>query len=650
MKSLWQDSEAAKYTSPLELRVYTSRLLGQESELVLHGGGNTSVKDQETDIFGETHEILYVKGSGWDLATIEKEGFAPVKMATLLKLANLETLSDTDMVKYQRAAMTNSSAPNPSVEAILHAVIPYKFVDHTHSDTVVAITNTENGSKKIRDIYGERALLVPYVMPGFILARRIYEIVQSVDLNDYDAIILLNHGVFTYGNTAKESYERMIQAVSLAEKYVEEKNVRLLAKADKQSVDLLQFAKMRRDVSVLKGTPMLARVSLENTAFAQLANVGDLVTRGPLTPDHVIRTKRHAVVLNGTASIEDYSQTYRGYFANNENNGLTCLDTAPRWGVWPGVGTVSFGANAKDLGIVEDIVSHTIAAIQIAEGLGGYRALPEKDIFEMEYWELEQAKLNKATNKPLHQGKVALVTGAASGIGKACVEELAAAGASVLAVDIDKKVESLYTQRNILPLLCDVTQEAEITSALQRGIEFFGGLDIVVSNAGIFPQSMQIETMDLQIWEKSMQINMSSHLKLLNQTAPFLRLGLDPAIVIVASKNVPAPGIGASAYSAAKAGLTQIARIAALEFAPTIRVNVLHPDAVFDTGIWNDEVLQKRAQNYGLTVEEYKRRNLLKTEISSLDVAKLASEMVGSLFAKVTGAQIPIDGGNERVI
>jgi len=661
MKSLWNNDEAAKYTDELGLRVYTSRLLGQETALVLHGGGNTSVKANATNLFGETEELLYVKGSGWDLVTIEAAGFAPVKLDVLKKMAQLEQLSDSEMVRAQRAAMTNPNAPNPSVEAILHAIIPFKYVDHTHTDAVVTITNTDNGEQRIREIYGHRILIVPYVMPGFILAKQIYEMTQNIDWANLEGMILLNHGVFSFADDAKTSYERMIHLVTEAENYlasakIPDKGIKRGYKGNAGKNSLLTLASIRKKVSEIKGAALVA--PLDNTPdsvnFANRSDVASIATRGPLTPDHVIRTKPTPVVLsdNPETDIVQYTEAYNEYFARNTNGQLTCLNQAPCWAVWPGLGIVSFGRSVKEAQIVSDIKVHTIEAIQIAEdALGGWKVLSEKDIFEMEYWELEQAKLGKkGTSFPL-QGKVALVTGAASGIGRACVEVLQAQGAAVIALDIDPSITTLFNQKEILGQKADVTQEADIQQAVENGIRHFGGLDILVSNAGIFPPSETIADMNPDTWDKSMALNLTSHQRILQACVPYLAQGIDAAVIMIASKNVPAPGPGASAYSVAKAGQTQLARVAALELAPLgIRVNILHPNAVFDTAIWTPEVLEKRAKHYKLTVEEYKTNNLLKTEVTSKNVAELACAMAGPLFAKTTGAQVPIDGGNERVI
>ena len=312
---------------------------------------------------------------------------------------------------------------------------------------------------------------------------------------------------------------------------------------------------------------------------------------------------------------------------------------------------VYLAANRKRLGIVQDISQHTIKSIQQAEHLGGWQALPRQDLFDVEYWELEQAKLKSSAKLPEFEGKVAVVSGAASGIGRACVQQFVGKGAVVLALDIADGLDDIFDSDAVLALRCDVTDAGAIESALRQLVLAYGGIDIVVSNAGSFPASQSIEEMDDEAWESSQQLNLTSHMKLLRASVPFLKNGIDPAVVFVASKNVPAPGPGAAAYSVAKAGLTQMARVAALELGEAgIRVNVLHPNAVYDTAIWTDEVLASRAEHYGLSVDQYKKANVLHTEVASTDVARAVLLFAGESLAKTTGAQLPIDGGNERVI
>ncbi|MDQ6992801.1 MAG: bifunctional aldolase/short-chain dehydrogenase [Mariprofundus sp.] len=656
MKSLWCEQEAAVVEKdPLALRVYSSRLLGMEASLVLHGGGNTSVKAEAVNLFGERERLLYVKGSGWDLATIEKEGFSPVRLSVLQKMARLPALSDSDMVNNQRAAMTNPNAPNPSVEAILHAIIPFDFVDHTHADAVVTISNSPNGAARLQALYGDKVLLVPYVMPGFVLARKVYELTASIDWSELEGIILLGHGLFSFANSARSSYQQMIELVTKAEQYLAEHASVVAQHQVVEPLSTLQLAKVRSAVSKARGKAVLAQLDSSALAvnFCGRDDVAAIAMRGPLTPDHVIRTKRIPMLLGREVEhdLGIYVEQYRAYFDGHDSEHLTCLDAAPRWAVWPGHGALAFGVTVRECGIIADIASHTMQAIAQAEALGGWQPLVEKDIFELEYWELEQAKLKKGGRTPAFRGRIALVTGAASGIGAACVHALVARGAVVAALDIDPAIATLFDSDVVMGICCDMTDNNGVRQSVEACVAKFGGLDIVISNAGCFPPSHSIEQMPAAVWQQSLDVNLTSHQQLMQASIPYLRVGVEPALVMIASKNVPAPGPGASAYSVAKAGLTQLARVAALELGRDgIRVNVLHPNAVFDTAIWTEEVLRKRAASYGMSVDAYKKNNVLGCEVSSSHVAEMACAMASSLFACNSGVQLPLDGGNERVI
>ncbi len=664
MQNLWNEADAKAFSNDLALRVYSSRLLGQDKSLVLHGGGNTSVKIQQKDIFNQPCDVLYVKGSGWDLETIEAAGYAPVQMKHLLKLAELPAMSDSQMVNELKTHMLDAKAPTPSVETILHALLPYKYVDHTHADAIISITNTKDGEQRIKEIYGDSVVVIPYVMPGFDLSLLCAELFPKGKTANTIGMVLLNHGIFSFGDTAKESYDRMIMLVEKAQQYLQDKSAWNITKKiinNQSAFPCIEVATLRSQISQKMGQSMVINNYQNKTisSFCQNPDLTQISQQGPATPDHVIRTKQLPLIVDFTThkkaqteALDKYINQYQTYFNKHKSSSLTILDSLPRVILDPKMGLFSVGKSVKEANIIADIYQHTMEIIQRSELLDRYQALPSEDIFDVEYWELEQAKLKTSNKIPEFSGEIAIVTGAASGIGKACVDSLLQQGAAVVGLDINNSICKLYARPDFLGICCDISDEKSIQEAISTTIKSFGGLDILILNAGIFPAACKVKELTLSHWQQVMKINLDANVSLLSQSHPFLSLAPNGGrVAVIGSKNVPAPGPGAAAYSASKAALNQLVRVTAMEWGEdNIRINSVHPNAVFDTAIWSDDILQSRAKNYGLSVEEYKNNNILKTTISSKDVAELTISMCGHLFSKTTAAQIPIDGGNERVI
>ncbi len=656
MKSLWNSAEAAKFDGPLGQRVYTSRLLGMDKSLVLHGGGNTSLKLEERNLFGDTEEVLYVKGSGWDLDNIEPAGFVPVKLDYVRRLASLPSLSDPQMVNELATHTLRAGAPAPSVETILHAILPHRYIDHTHADAVLSVSNSPDGEQRVRDIYGDKVVVIPYIMAGFDLAAFCAREFPKHSGRRTVGMILLSHGIFSFGGEARESYERMVELVSMAERYLERKKAWTvdLPPAVASRFKRLEAAQLRNAVSRAAGFPLLCRCNDGSRflGFARHPAVARIAQGGPATPDHVIWTKPLPMLGRDVAG---FGAAYSAYFERNikrTKQSRTILDIAPRMALDPELGLVSFARTAREMGIVEDIYAHTIDVILRAEALGGWQALDEGHIFDIEYWDLEQAKLKQALDAPLFLGEIVLVTGAASGIGKACAEAFLKRGAAVVGIDRNPSVEDQWQRPDYLGLKCDLTDTMAVGAAVDQAVKQFGGVDMLVLNAGIFPSSQSVQDVASDVWKQAMLVNVEANLLLMQACHGLLKLApRGGRIVVIGSKNVPAPGPGAAAYSASKAAMNQLARVTALEWGKDrIRINSIHPNAVYDTALWTDEVLASRAKAYGLSVEQYKKNNLLQTEVSSKDVAELAAEMCGPLFAKTTAAQVPVDGGNERVV
>ncbi len=651
----WDDT-APSAADPLGECVHGSRLLGSDPALVLHGGGNTSVKHHVDDITGRRIDALYVKGSGWDLATIEAEGFTALPLDRLRELVGLEALSDAEMMRELGAARFDPAAPAPSVETLLHASLPHPAVLHSHADVIVNLTNNPAGEKLVRDLYGDRVVVIPYVMPGFALARVAAQLWAEQAHGGTVGMVLLNHGLFTFGDTTKKAYERHAELIEAAERWLDEHAPHGPAAGEPLApVDPGELAELRRRISAVAGRPMIVtrHADAEVARFVRRSDLADLAGRGPLTPDHVIRTKRTPLV--GT-DVDGYAERYREEFDRYRHRGpadLAMLDPAPRVVLDPVLGMLAAGPTVAGAGMAADIYRHTIPVLERAEDhLGGYEALDAADLFDVEYWELEQAKLRRGGSPPELAGSVAVVTGAASGIGRACATALLGRGAAVVGFDRDPGVPDTFDGDAWLGLTVDVTAHDAQRQAVAAAVERYGGIDIVVAAAGTFGASTPIASLSPQAWRQVQAVNVDAIAMLLASVHPMLaRSPAGGRVLLIGSKNVPAPGRGAAAYSASKAALTQLSRVAALEWAGDgIRVNVVHPDGVFDTGLWTDELLEERAIEAGSTVDEYRTRNLLGAEVTSATVAAAVVALCSDAFAATTGAQIPVDGGNERVV
>jgi len=626
MRSLWDDQEAVKYPGDLEQRVYTARLLGREKSLVLHDGGSASVKIRTKNILGAEEEVLYISGCGQALATIEAGGFSSVRLNHLASLVRLDSLSAAQLANEFRCNMTDASAPLPPVEALFHVVLPYKYVDHSHADALLAITNTPGGLERLKEIYGDTAIVIPYVKPGLPLAQRCAEVFRSRAGDKAIGLVLMNHGGISFGETAKASYERMIELVTRAEQYLIDHQawyISIPAIAPPEKPLRHKLAPLRQTVSASAGFPVILSTHTDPLclSFARRDDASIITQHGPAAPDHA-------------------------------SDGEPFPSAVPRVIFDSELGMCVVGRTANEAAVTGDIYRHTMEIILRATARGGYRALPAQDVFEAKYLSVEHAEAQRQGKPAMFQGEIALVTGAASGIGKACVESFLARGAAVVGLDINPRIAQMWDRVDFLGIQCDVTDEDAVSRALEETVKTFGGLDMLVLNAGVFPAGCRIDSLPMSEWHRVLNVNLDANLALMREAYPLLKCAPRGGRVVVnGSRNVLAPGPGAAAYSASKTALTQLARVAALEWGKDgIRVNMVHPHAVFDTGIWTEDVLRARAEYHGMTVEQYKRNNILKVEITSHDVAELVAEMCGPLFAKTTGAQVPIDGGSDRVI
>lgn len=653
--SRWDDEFASTLDGPVAECAYASRLLGAETTLVLRGGGNSSVKVRQADLHGDLIDVLHVKGSGHDMADIQVDGFAPVDLERVRRLIEFDELSDTVMLNELRLAQLDVDAPTPSVEAILHAIIPAPAVLHTHTNALLAISNTASGRERVEALYGNRALIADYAMPGFLVAKSGQAVIDGNLPGPHDALVLMNHGLFTFGETSRDAYMAMIELVAMAEAYLAEHSIGGVSPAVEMPTamaDRVDLADLRREISDAAGRPCLLRRHRDPVgwAFSQRPDVARVSQRGVATPDHSIWTKPLPMLGRDVGA---FAQRYRDYFADHAaGTDLQMLDPAPRVIIDAEYGLLTAGPNSNAVDAAADIYLQIIDTIEQAEGLGGYVALPSNDIFDLEYWELEQLKLTRHRDAGEFVGEVAVVTGANSGIGRGCALALLQRGAAVVGLDISPDVTSMTDHPAYFGVPCDLASIEQLGASLDQAVERFGGVDMVVAAAGVFPESASIVDLDVSAWRRAMTVNVDALAQLFALAHPLLaRSPRHGRVVVIGSKNVSAPGPGASAYSASKAAANQLARVAALEWASDrIRVNSVHPDAVFDTALWSPELTAERAAHYGLTVEQYKTRNLLGVEITSAAVGEMVATMLGPVFDDTTGAHISMDGGTDRTI
>jgi rhamnose utilization protein RhaD (predicted bifunctional aldolase and dehydrogenase)/NAD(P)-dependent dehydrogenase (short-subunit alcohol dehydrogenase family) len=682
MESRWNDADARKAVETyarlgaaedLALRTYTTRLLGGDPLLVLHGGGNTSVKTQIPDLLGETHEVLCVKGSGWDMGTIEPAGLPAVKLAPLRQLRHLEKLADEDMVNFQRVNLLDSRSPNPSVETLLHAFLPHKFVDHTHAAAVLALVDQPNGAELVAEVYDGSMGLVPYAIPGFGLAKLAAEVYEAKP--DVEGLILYKHGIFTFGADAREAYERMIQHVSRAEARLAKgrRNVFASAALPSAVASAAEVAPILRGAVAVRpaaagGEPrrfiLDFRTGADIRNYVDGADLADYAQRGVVTPDHIIRTKNFPLIvpapeagrLDGFAkavheAVAAYVVRYDAMFErqNARVGGVkTKLDASPRVVLVPGVGLYGMGATAKDAGIAADLAENAIRVITDAEAIGRYQPLGEADLFDVEYWSLEQAKLKGAVAKAL-TGQVAVVTGAGSGIGLATAKAFAGEGAAVAVLDLDGAAATAAAKAagglsSALGLACDVTDRAQVKGAFERIAERYGGVDIVVSNAGAAWQGRIGEVSDEEL-RKSFELNFFAHQAVAQEAVRvMLSQGTGGVLLFNVSKQAVNPGPDFGPYGLPKAATLALMRQYAVDYGSAgIRANGVNADRI-RTGLLTDAMVASRAKARGVSEAEYMGGNLLKREVTAADVAQAFVALAKA--RSTTGHIETVDGGN----
>jgi len=679
MKSAWVDSDAkavfdhwakAGIGQDLALRIYSTRLLGREPRLVLHGGGNTSVKARVKDLLDEDVDVLCVKGSGWDMASIEPAGMPAVRLAALCKLRSRSAMPDEEMVRLQRAALIDPHSPNPSVETLLHAFLPHKFVDHTHSTAILSLIDQTDSHVLCAETFGQRLGFVPYVMPGFALAKKAAEVFEKAPA--VEGLILDKHGIFTFGDDAREAYERMIEFVTLAEERLRKKGYAKLpgAKLPDRIATVSDVAPIIRGVCTLRDAfsegahKRLVLDFRSNETVLNYVNGKDVkryARAGLITPDHVIRTKPWPLVLPAPEAgkladfksaaqqaARTFTDDYAAYFARYKTraNGASIHDPLPRVVLVPGLGLFGLGTSAKEARVAADVAEAAVEGITGAEAIGAFKSISEADTFDIEYWPLELAKLGQRKPLPL-SGQIAAITGAGGAIGAATARALVQAGAEVALLDIDVAAATKQAKAiggDALAIACDVTNTDSVRDAFDRVAEAFGGVDIVVSNAGAAWQG-KIGEVDEAKLRESFELNFFAHQKVAQAAVGImLKQGIGGCLLFNVSKQAVNPGPDFGPYGLPKAATLLLVRQYALDYGPDgIRSNAVNADRI-RSGILTEDFIAQRAKARGLSEKEYMSGNLLQREVTAEDVAQAFLHQ--ALELKTTANITTVDGGN----
>jgi rhamnose utilization protein RhaD (predicted bifunctional aldolase and dehydrogenase)/NAD(P)-dependent dehydrogenase (short-subunit alcohol dehydrogenase family) len=701
MKSGWVDRDAEAMVAQgaqsgidrdLALRLYTTRLLGRDRKLVLHGGGNTSLKSRMRDRFGDEVEVLRVKATGADMATIELAGLPAMRLAPLRRLRALRDIDDEELVGIERASLIEPASPTPSVEIMLHAFLPHRFVDHTHATAVLSIIDQPDGEKKCAEVFGGRLAFVPYVMPGFGLAKISIDVFERAKPSD--GLILSKHGIVTFGDTAHEAYERMIEMVTLAESYIARHRKSVAAGAAAHSgievgavAPIIRGACSEKDKAVDGAWRRLITEFRATEAVLDFVNRRDLARlsqAGVVTPDHTIRTKNWPLLLPTpqAGNLGDFAQAarvaaaqfaerYHQYFVrhNARTGGIKHeLDPLPRVVLVPGIGLFGLGRSKRDAEIAADIAEAWIEGISDAEAIGRFESITEADMFDCEYWPLEQAKLAPTLASPARggsilpsptsggglgrglpplAGQVAAITGAAGAIGAATAKAFAAAGAEVALLDVNfaAAAEAAKTiGRSALAVVCDVTRAASVQAAFDAVAAAFGGVDIVVSNAGAAWQG-RIGEVDEEILRKSFELNFYGHQRVAQAAVKImLAQATGGCLLFNVSKQAVNPGPNFGPYGLPKAAALALMRQYALDYgADGIRANAVNADRI-RSGLLTGDMIASRSKARGLTEKDYMSGNLLGREVTADDVAQAFLHQ--ALALKTTADVTTVDGGN----
>lgn len=677
-KNLWNDQQAPK-NDGLSSLAYRSRLLGADRTLVNIYGGNTSTKSKERDHLGREVEVLWVKGSGSDVADITEKGFAGLKLEEVLPLLSRKSMSDEEMVAYLERTAFEPGRPRQSIETLLHAFVPAKHVDHTHPDAIISIACSPRGKDIVREIYGDRAAWVDYIRPGFALSKQIGEAVRRNPR--IECIVMGKHGLVTWGRTSRESYHNTLRVIGEAEAYLKHKalkkpfggvEVRPLTQKAREALLAKLLPVLRGAISTSRPAILTVDTSKEVLEFVNSSDAPRLSQVGAACPDHLVHTKRVPLFINwkpeegeakllekAKAGVAKFAKEYEAYFNKNKNEGDKMFVPTPRITLVPGIGMIAAGPDAMAAEVSRQLYQRAIAVMKGAVACGGFISLSAAESYAIEYWPLELYKLLLKPAPKTLEGKVALVTGAASGIGRAIADRLAADGAHVVIADLNfeggkqgaSEIIKSRGFRRAMALKIDVTKESEVQAAFRQAVLQFGGVDIVVNNAGI-SASAPVEETSLEMWNRSQNILSTGYFLVAREAFRVWKAqNVGGNLIFICSKNSVAAGKNAAAYSAAKAAELHLARCLAEEGgAFGIRVNSVLPDAVLQgSSIWNSSWRKERAATYGIKEGEleefYRKRTTLKVSIYPEDIAEAVYFFASPASSKTTGGVLTVDGG-----
>ena len=668
MKSHWNKKIANQYikkyakikiSKDLALRIYTTHLLGSEKKLVLHGGGNTSLKETQKDIFNKKTNVMHVKGSGWDMSNLTEEGMPTVFLDPLLKTLKFNKMTDRNMVNFLRNNLLNPSSPNPSVETLLHAFLPHKYIDHTHSNAILSLVNLENSDQILKKIFGNKLAIIPYVMPGFDLAKICYQIYN--ENKKVEGLLLLNHGIFTFAETAEDSYKRMIKYVTMAENFI--KKCKLKSKkintSDKKNNNFdigklqNQFRKIYYNITNNKWI-IKYHESKDDVLLSNLKNLKTMFSKGPVTPDHVIRIKSKPLIIDSIKNKKDkfvendimkYVIEYKKYFQKYKHTikNAKIADPLPRIIIIPNLGYFSIGLTQKEEKIANDVFLSMKESIIDSNYVSTFKSINQKEIFKMEYWPLERAKLSSKKRKKF-EGNIAIITGGAGKIGSAIATKFLKENIEVVLFDKNFKTFDNEIKNKCTCIKCDLSNKKEVIKSINKVVYQFGGIDILISNSGSAFQG-QMKDLNEKVLQDSMANNFYSHHYIIQEIVKIMiNQSFGGSISINLSKQSINPGKNFGPYGIAKASALFMMKQYALECGKhNIRVNGVNADRI-QSGLLTKQMITQRAKARGIKESDYLKNNLLNKEVTAMDVAE--TFYVQLCLDKTTANIITVDGGN----